>query len=624
MTSTLAGCLGDDDDPPATEPDDLGLEHVRLVADEPDGYREYTEVRDGVFDTDDTVWVYCEPVGLETDDVEDGDSRIDLTFELEILDPDGETVETTEEEMGREMSADELGELFLFGFFEPARPVYQGEYDAELTLTDNLAGERAETTISFVIGERPPEVDVELPPIERRVLERDRPAITFIARTVTGTAVTPDFEWVDPIEPALLGLWESENELLFLEDSGEFALESDTVDYGSYAVVDDQLLLVFEDGTELELEYELDAAGETLQLYHEGELLAPFDRLEAAADERSPEQFAEHLFLRQIPDSEDVLTEDLESRSRGTGFIVSPDGYLVTNSHVVAADDDEQILIDRFASELIAAIHEGMEEDGDLTEEQQADVAQLLFDEVWDFMQAHSTIEDVDATVNVLLGRAGPTADLRAESREATVIDRRDYIVEVDGEPTWGDDVALLEIDGEELPTVRLGSGEALAGGDGIFVIGYPAIDPDGLFDDRDRTLEPTITAGIVGSRRRLASGTNVIQTDAAINPGNSGGPMYDSDGRVVGIATFGTDPRIEGVDFGLPIEVAIELMDAHGVENTTSDVHETFSDGLDAYWRGDCPNATTRMEYVLERDPDHPYAGEYIDRCERGEAPGQ
>jgi hypothetical protein len=239
-------------------------------------------------------------------------------------------------------------------------------------------------------------------------------------------------------------------------------------------------------------------------------------------------------------------------------------------------------------------------------------------------MTDHTTIEEIDAQVQVLLGQASPDEDLRAESKEASLVERREYLVDVDGELTWGEDVALLKIEGDGLPTVPLGSGANLASGERIFVIGYPAIDSGDLFEDRERTLEPTITTGIVSARRTLKSGIDSIQTDAAINPGNSGGPIYNSEGDVVGLATFGSDLRLESVDFGLPIELAQDLMAFYGVENTTSQSHDTFSTGLDAYWRGDCATATSHMRQVLELDSDHPYAREYLQACESGTAPGQ
>ena len=93
-------------------------------------------------------------------------------------------------------------------------------------------------------------------------------------------------------------------------------------------------------------------------------------------------------------------------------------------------------------------------------------------------------------------------------------------------------DVAVLKIDGKNLPSV------SLSGSDGL-VIGEPAIAIGNPFGFRN-----TVTVGVISAvDRSLDTGDGgrlecLIQTDAAINPGNSGGPLCDVDGRVVGINT--------------------------------------------------------------------------------------
>ena len=73
-----------------------------------------------------------------------------------------------------------------------------------------------------------------------------------------------------------------------------------------------------------------------------------------------------------------------------------------------------------------------------------------------------------------------------------------------------------------------------------VFAIGAPF----GLTD--------TVTAGIVSATHRVRDGVRYIQTDAAVNPGNSGGPLVDTDGRVVGLNTFG-HVTTDSLSFALP-----------------------------------------------------------------------
>ena len=146
-----------------------------------------------------------------------------------------------------------------------------------------------------------------------------------------------------------------------------------------------------------------------------------------------------------------------ERRAGGSGVIISPDGYIVTNNHVIE-----------------------------------------------------------DAT------------RLRVKLNDGRVFD-----AEVIGtDPTT--DVALIKVEGKELPTLPFGSSDALRLGEWVLAIGSPY------------NLQSTITAGIVSAKARQLgvipsefSIESFIQTDAAVNPGNSGGALVNTHGELVGINTL-------------------------------------------------------------------------------------
>jgi serine protease Do len=118
-------------------------------------------------------------------------------------------------------------------------------------------------------------------------------------------------------------------------------------------------------------------------------------------------------------------------------------------------------------------------------------------------------------------------------------------------------DVALIRLKNppKDLPTVVLGSSEALRQGDFVVALGSPL----GLRD--------TATLGIVSAKHRAGinpGGTydDFIQTDAAINPGNSGGPLFNLRGEVVGINTAIVRPDIgQGIGFAVPIDLAKSIL---------------------------------------------------------------
>ncbi len=126
-----------------------------------------------------------------------------------------------------------------------------------------------------------------------------------------------------------------------------------------------------------------------------------------------------------------------------------------------------------------------------------------------------------------------------------------------------GYDLALVKVDGTGLPTVPLGSSDALNVGDAVIAVGSPL------------GLQGTVTSGIVSALDRpvTAGGEtsetafiNAIQTDAAINPGNSGGPLLNGNGEVIGvnsaIATTGAQAGSIGLGFAIPIDTAKRIVD--------------------------------------------------------------
>ena len=171
----------------------------------------------------------------------------------------------------------------------------------------------------------------------------------------------------------------------------------------------------------------------------------------------------------------EVSSEDgIFGGGQGTGFIISSDGQVVTNAHVV---------------------------------------------------------EDA-ASINVMLS-------------DGTV--RIAELVQQD--PTR--DLAVLKIDGENLPAARLGSSAEVEVGDEVLAIGNAL----GLGDT------PSVTTGIVSALERelQLSGnrlTRLIQTDAAINPGNSGGPLVNAKGEVIGVNTA-IAGNAEGIGFAISIDHA-------------------------------------------------------------------
>jgi serine protease Do len=147
-------------------------------------------------------------------------------------------------------------------------------------------------------------------------------------------------------------------------------------------------------------------------------------------------------------------------------------------------------------------------------------------------------------------------AHVVAEAKEVTVKlqDRREYRAKVLGADK-ATDIAVLRIEGKNLPFVRLGDPKQLQVGDPVLAIGAPY------------GFEQTATQGIVSAKGRSLPGdafVPFIQTDAAVNPGNSGGPLFDGAGSVIGINAqiYSQTGGYQGLAFAIPIDVALKVKD--------------------------------------------------------------
>jgi serine protease Do len=190
------------------------------------------------------------------------------------------------------------------------------------------------------------------------------------------------------------------------------------------------------------------------------------------------EEFFRDFFDHGMPRSGRPEAQTRKTTSLGSGFIIDPAGYVVTNNHVIADAD-----------EITVKLHD----DTDLKAE--------------------------------LVGRDTKT------------------------------DIAVLKVKTDKpLSAVTWGDSDTARVGDWVLAIGNPF------------GLGGTVTAGILSARQRdINSGPydDFLQTDASINRGNSGGPMFNMDGRVIGINTaiFSPSGGSIGIGFAIPSSIAKEVV---------------------------------------------------------------
>lgn len=132
--------------------------------------------------------------------------------------------------------------------------------------------------------------------------------------------------------------------------------------------------------------------------------------------------------------------------------------------------------------------------------------------------------------------------------------DRRELKAKIVGSDARSD-IALLKVQADNLPVVKLGSSNTLKVGSWVMAIGSPF------------GFDHSVSVGVISATGRTLPSENYvpfIQTDVAINPGNSGGPLFNLDGEVVGINSqiYSRTGGFMGLSFAIPVDVAKDIVE--------------------------------------------------------------
>lgn len=317
----------------------------------------------------------------------------------------------------------------------------------------------------------------------------------------------------------------------------------------------------------------------------------------------------------------------------GSGFFINPDGFLITNAHVVEPNAN---LLDMLKNAFISDMVQQAEKKAGrpFSEGERSKLVSNLVaqGQIYVCKQDGSPIlksEDVprEVVVRVKAGISGAEELYREFPAEVRAIS-----------PMAQKDIAILKISERNLPTAPLGDSDSVQLQDEIFVLGYPGaiqstFEESGAFGG-DSHMEVTITRGIISSFKTWNDGSPILGTDASTTHGNSGGPAINAKGEVIGVLSMGALTQYSqafGFNFLRPINVAKDFVRAAGVEIKVSLTDTRYREALEHFWtaeeheeqgkfsaaRKEYEIAKTTLRSVLDLYNQHPDATRYIVKAE-------
>ncbi len=318
----------------------------------------------------------------------------------------------------------------------------------------------------------------------------------------------------------------------------------------------------------------------------------------------------------------------------GTGFMITPEGHIMSNSHVVSSQES----VNNVVAQLILYL---IKKDGSkLTVDEQNTIInnassteglkayEKLGTDLTDSMLKDVTLE-ATTTITVLNPKstADNLADFIKDGFPATVVSVNDNFSKDQR------DVAIIKINKDNLPAIPVSSDvstSSLVTGQKIFAFGFPSTADLNKKLGHDIVV-PTYTSGTISALKSSDAGDfQIIETDTKISSGSSGSPAFDENGNVIGIMTYATsnsDSNGDTFAFALPIGVIKPIVDSANVISGPGALYEHFTKGLNLLSKKHCALAITEFESAKNTNGEFPvntsFIDSYMNQCKTMQANG-
>lgn len=320
--------------------------------------------------------------------------------------------------------------------------------------------------------------------------------------------------------------------------------------------------------------------------------------------------FAQNIDQYMLKGTERV-SKELNTTMIGSGCIITPDGYVITNAHVIDENDAdtkrgfaEEAFIEILSAD-ISTLEEAMGRD--MTEEEATAIRQAYS---WYYSQTLE-VGRIKKELSVVMGISGKSGKIEPLVIPATVVTQ--------GQPIPGKDVAILKLKEKHIyPTIRIGDDKSMRVGDPVFVLGYPAVATFNPLLSMETISEATLTRGLLSAKKNMKDGWEVLQIDAAITHGNSGGPVMNEQGEVIGLATFvSVDEQrrqeVQGMNFVVPSTIVNEFVKKAKLRPAMSDISLAYEEAMDLYNKSRFKKALEKLKEVKNMNPSFPFIDKSI-----------